>query len=148
MDTLTLYILENSKCISWQTVNIRIFCVSPGGEIGHHSQWNLGDFFPQFKKIPIPPPPPLPIFFFLKHWDFHSVTTHTSCMVTFSFDLMAIVCVIIKQRPKKLSFKRPFGKDRDHLLYGENLSQGLLKKQDSNQSPQLQRLAKKLKFHL
>ena len=31
---------------------------------------------------------------------------------------------------------------------GENLSSGFLKKGDSNQSPQLPRLARKLKFHL
>ena len=47
-------------------------------------------FFPILKKK-------IPIFkkkFFFEDWDFHSVNTHTSYMVTFSFNLMAIVCVI------------------------------------------------------
>ena len=35
-----------------------------------------------------------PIFNFFNDWDFHSVNTHTSYMVTFSFNLMSIVCVI------------------------------------------------------
>ena len=34
------------------------------------------------------------IFFFFEDWDFHSVNTHTSYMVIFSFNLMAILCVI------------------------------------------------------
>ena len=31
---------------------------------------------------------------FWEDWDFHSVNSHTSYMVAFSFNLMAIVCVI------------------------------------------------------
>ena len=31
---------------------------------------------------------------FLEDWDFHSVNTNTQAMVTFSFNSMAIVCVI------------------------------------------------------
>ena len=41
------------------------------------SQWNLGDFFPIFED-----------------WDFISVNTQTNYMVMFSFNVMAIVCVI------------------------------------------------------
>ena len=33
-------------------------------------------------------------FFFIENWDFHSVTTHTSYMVMFPFNLIAKVCVI------------------------------------------------------
>ena len=63
--------------------------VLSGAEIRPHSQWNLGAFFPNFeKKIPIFN------FFFVEDWDFLSVNTHTSYMVKFSFNLMAIVCVI------------------------------------------------------
>ena len=44
-------------------------------------------FFPILKKK-------IPIFkFLLKDWDFHSVNMHTSYMVMFSFNFMAIVCV-------------------------------------------------------
>ena len=35
-------------------------------------------------------------FFFFEEWDLHSVNTHTSYMVTFTFNLMAILCVIAK----------------------------------------------------
>ena len=64
---------------------------------GAQSQWNLGDYFPILKKIPIFKKKN----FFFEDLDFHSVTTHTSYMVTpyyhciyFSFNLMAKVCVI------------------------------------------------------
>ena len=70
-----------------------IFWCSKGPKLGpipKSWQWNLGDFFPNFekksqssKKI-----------FFLEDSDFHSVNILTSYMVTFSFNLMAIVCVI------------------------------------------------------
>ena len=33
-------------------------------------------------------------FFFVEDWNFHSVNTHTSYMVMFSFNLMAIIYVI------------------------------------------------------
>ena len=52
-----------------------LFWVSPGAEIWPHFQWNLGDFFPNFGKKNI----------FYEDWDFHSVNTHTSYMVTFYY---------------------------------------------------------------
>ena len=50
------------------------------------------DFFPILKKNPNLQKK----IFFVEDWDFHSVTTHThtSYMVNFSFNLMAIVCVV------------------------------------------------------
>ena len=63
-------------------------------EIQPPSQWNLGVFFPNLKKNPNLPKK----YFFFEDWDFYSVNTnihtHTSYMVMFSFNLMAIVCVI------------------------------------------------------
>ena len=64
-----------------------------GAEILPQSQWNLGAFLANFEKNPN-----LQFYhyFFFENWDFHSVNvnTHTSYMVTFSFNLIAIVCVI------------------------------------------------------
>ena len=58
-----------------------------------NSQWNLGVFFfPNFERKYQSSKKKK--FFFFEDWDFHSVNTHTSYMVTFSFNLMAIVCVI------------------------------------------------------
>ena len=57
------------------------FLVFKGADIQPHSQWNLVDFFPNFKKNPNG---------FLYDWDH----PHTSYMVMFSFNLIAIVCVI------------------------------------------------------
>ena len=34
-------------------------------------------------------------FVVVEDWDFHSVNTHTRYMVMFSFNLMAILCVIV-----------------------------------------------------
>ena len=64
-----------------------------GAEILPHSQWNLGDFFPNFLKLPIFKKK---IFFFLGggggggELGFYSVNTH---MVTFSFNLITLVCI-------------------------------------------------------
>ena len=66
--------------------------VFPGAEIRLHSQWNLGAFFPILKKISIFKKKK---FFFLKiEISFQSTHTQASYMVTFSFNLMAIVYVI------------------------------------------------------
>ena len=46
-------------------------------------------FFPILKKFPN-----LQKKIFFEDLDFYSVNAHTSYMVTFSFNLMAIVCVI------------------------------------------------------
>ena len=46
-------------------------------------------FLPILKKFPIQKK-----FFGFEDWDFNSVITHTSYMVTFSLNVMAIVCVI------------------------------------------------------
>ena len=48
-------------------------------------------FFPNFEKKS---QSSKNIFFFFADWDFHSVNTYTSYMVTFSFNLMTIVCVL------------------------------------------------------
>ena len=61
---------------------------------GANSQWNLGDFSPNFKNNPNLQKKIYCDFFFFEDWDFHSVNTHIHYMVTFSFTLMAIVCVI------------------------------------------------------
>ena len=66
-----------------------------GAEIRPLSQ--LSDFFPQFKKKYQSSKKKIyfiMIFFFFEDWDFHSVNTHRHYMVIFSFNLMAIVCVI------------------------------------------------------
>ena len=65
-----------------------IFFVFSGAEIRPHSWWNLGAFFPILKIIPIF----IYFIFIFFDWDFHSVNTHKH-MVTFSFDLIALVCV-------------------------------------------------------
>ena len=72
------------------------FLVSSGAEIRPLSQWDLGDFFPIWKKKS----QSKNIFFFFFKFSF-SHHTQTSYMVTvnyhcilFSFNLMAIVCVI------------------------------------------------------
>ena len=69
---------------------------------GLHSHLNLGDFFPNFEKKSQSSKKKFFFFFFedwdfilfFEDWDFHSVNTHRHYMVTFSFNLMAIVCVI------------------------------------------------------
>ena len=85
----------NTNIGSYMRVYVHgFFCVLKGRNSAPfprpHSQWNLGAFFPNFgKKIQSSQ-----IFFFFEDWDFHSVNTHKSYMLTFSFNLMAIVCVI------------------------------------------------------
>ena len=66
----------------------KIFWCSQGPKFWPHSQWSLGDFFPNFEKNPN-----FQKKIFLEAWDFHSVNTHTykSYMVTFPFNLMSIV---------------------------------------------------------
>ena len=71
------------------------FWVFLGAEIRPHSQWNLGDFFPNFEKNPNLPKKKKNFFFFfffLKNEIFLQLT-HTIYMVTLSLNLMAIVCV-------------------------------------------------------
>ena len=53
-----------------------------------HSQWNLGDFSPNFEKKN---PPKIYIFFF-EDWDFYLVNTHRRYIMTFFFSSMATVC--------------------------------------------------------
>ena len=76
-----------------------IFLVFSGAEMKPHSQWNLGAFFPILKKNPDLQKKNI---HFFEGLDFHSVNTytrartytHTSYMVTFSFNILTIVCLI------------------------------------------------------
>ena len=92
-----------------QVCNTRVIwkegIVFSGAKIRPHSQWNLGDFFPNFEKN-MNLQKKCCFFFvcFLEDWDFHSVNTYihklhtwqhsTTIAFYFSFNLMAIVCVI------------------------------------------------------
>ena len=58
------------------------FCVLSGAEIRPHSQWYLGDFFPNFEKKSQS-----------SKFGIFIQQTHKVHVVTF-FNLMAIVCVI------------------------------------------------------
>ena len=51
------------------------YFVFSGAEIRLLSQWNFGEFFPNFEKNPSLQKKKS---FFFEDWDFHSVTTHTS----------------------------------------------------------------------
>ena len=62
-----------------------------GAEIRPHSQWNLCDFFPNFEGEKSQSSKNIFFLFFVEDLGFHSVNTHTSHMVMFSFKLMAIV---------------------------------------------------------
>ena len=62
-----------------------------GAEIRPDSQWNLCDFFPNFDKKK---QSSKKIFFFGRMGFSFNQHTHTSYMVIFSFNLMAIVCLI------------------------------------------------------
>ena len=66
-----------------------------GAEIWPHSQWNLYDFFPNFENISIFKNKN---FFFLNIGIFIQSDTHTSYMVTFSVNLMGMICVIAKKK--------------------------------------------------
>ena len=86
---VSIFISQSTAMVmSRWSVHPAIYLVFSGAKIRPLSQWNLGDLFPNSKKKKT-------IFkknyFFL---NFHSITTHTSNKVTFSFNLMAIVCVI------------------------------------------------------
>ena len=61
-----------------------------GAEIQPHCQRNLGDFFAILKKKSKSSKK-----FFFEDWDFHSFNTHTSYMVTFFFNLMAICMIVV-----------------------------------------------------
>ena len=76
----------NMSCCTFRD----FFFVSSGAKFRPLSQWDLGDFFPNLKKkIPIVNFSHFLVFLFSHH-------TYTIYMVThlFSFNLMAIVCVI------------------------------------------------------
>ena len=64
--------------------------VFSGAEVQPNSQWNLGDFFPNFEKKSKSSKK----FFFSFEIGIFIQSTHTSYMVMISFNLMAIVCDI------------------------------------------------------
>ena len=68
----------------------RDFFVFSGDEIWPNSQWNLSDFFPILKTKSQSSKKK---FFFLKIGIFIQ-STHRRYMVTFSFNLMAIECIV------------------------------------------------------
>ena len=76
-----------------------LFLVFSWAEIRTYSQWNLGDFLPNFEAKSQSYFFKTGTFIQSTHTHTHTHTrmharTHTSYMVTFSFNLISIVCVI------------------------------------------------------